>query len=83
MENTEGEKVILSWGELYYPIHHHEIMIATQVRRIVPSKTKDLWPMPQETKLVVASDLITERNISNPVKIRILSADKKFEVKKA
>lgn len=73
IENAKGEKVVLSWGEIYYPIHRHEIIIATDVMRIVPSKTKDLWPLPTETKLVVASDLITARNISNPVKITVVS----------
>jgi hypothetical protein len=82
IENEAGEKAILSWGEIYYPIHRHEILIATKVARIVPSKTKELWPLPQETKLVVASDLITERNISKPTKIRVVSASKKFEVNK-
>ncbi len=77
-----GEKTILSWGEIFYPVHHDEILIATQVARIVPSKTKDLWFLPEKTKLIVASDLITERNISNPVKIRVMSANKAFDVEK-
>jgi len=32
--------------------------------RIVPSKTKELWQLPETSKLVVANDLLTERNIS-------------------
>ena len=73
IENDRNEKVVLSWGEIYYPIHRHEILIATQVARIVPSKTKDLWTLPTESRLVVASDLLTHRNISNPTKITIRS----------
>lgn len=73
IENNAGEKVVLSWGEIYYPIHRHEIIIATDVMRIVPSKTKELWTLPENTKLVVGSDLITARNISNPSKIKIIS----------
>jgi len=73
IENASGEKVVLSWGEIYYPIHHHEIIIATEVMRIVPSKTKELWTLPEKTKLVVGHDLITARNISEPVKITIRS----------
>ncbi len=73
IENSNGEKVILSWGEIYYPNFLHNSIIATSVARIVPSKTKDLWPLPKESKLVVANDLITERNISNPVKITVKS----------
>ncbi len=82
VENSEGEKVILSWGEIYYPVNRHQIIIATDVARIVPSKTKELWPLPEKTKLVVGPDLITERNISNPMKIRILSSEMKFRVQK-
>ena len=82
VENAAGEKVVLSWGELYYPIHRHEILIASAVRRIVPSKTKDLWPLPETSKLVVASDLYTVRNISRPVKITIRSSSKSFEIRR-
>lgn len=80
VENAQGEKVVLSWGEIYYPIHRHEILIASGVRRIVPSKTKDLWPLPTDSKLVVASDLYTERNISNPVKITVRSSKIDFPI---
>jgi hypothetical protein len=73
IENDKGDKVVLSWGEIYYPIHRHEILIATDVMRVVPSKTKELWTLPVNTKLVVASDLVTARNISNPVKITVIS----------
>ena len=82
VENRAGEKVVFSWGEMYYPIHRHEILIATQVARIVPSKTKELWDLPVENKLVVASDLLTERNISNPVKITVKSFKGKFNIVK-
>jgi hypothetical protein len=78
--NNEGESVILSWGEIYYPVHLHEIIIATSVMRIVPSKTKELWPLPEKTRLVVAHDLLTERNISSPSKIIIHSAARSFKV---
>lgn len=47
IENHKGDKVVFRCGELYYPIHRHEIFIATQDARIVPSKTKDLWPYQQ------------------------------------
>ncbi len=73
ISNAKGEKVVLSWGEIYYPIHRHEIIIATEVMRIVPSKTKELWTLPEQTRLIVASDLITARNISNPEFIRVFS----------
>ena len=82
IENDKGEKVYISWGELYYPVHLHEIIIATKVMHIVPSKTKDYWPLPEEAKLVIASDLLTCRNISNPTKITVKSLNKHFKVTK-
>ncbi len=80
VENESGEKAVFSWGEIFYPNHLHEILIATEVMRIVPSKTKELWPLPTDCKLVVKHDLITARNISVPVRIRIVSAGRSFEV---
>lgn len=80
IENQKGEKVILSWGEIYYPNVLHCCIIASDVSRIVPSKTKDLWPLPTERKLVVGNDLITERNISNPVKITVKSYSRSIAV---
>jgi len=82
IENNLGEKVNISWGEIYYPNHLQEIIIATRVMRIVPSKTNELWPLPEQSKLVVATDLITERNISNPIKITIKSYPKSFKTVK-
>jgi hypothetical protein len=80
VENEKGEIVIFSWGELYYPNNLHKIIIATGVARIVPSKTKELWPLPSESRIVVASDLVTERNISSPVKITVKSYPHSFKV---
>ena len=80
IESADGEKVILSWGEIYYPNFLHNSLIATSVARIVPSKSKDLWPLPKESKLVIANDLITERNISNPVKITVRSYNRSIPV---
>jgi hypothetical protein len=82
IENEDGEKVNISWGEIYYPNHLHEIIIATKVMRIVPSKTDDLWELPEKAKVIVSSDLITERNILNPVKITVKSYPKSFETVK-
>jgi hypothetical protein len=80
--NNAGEKVVFSWGEIYYPNHLHEIIIATKVMRIVPSKTNELWPLPEESKVVVVSDLITERNISSPTKITVKSYVLDVEIEK-
>jgi hypothetical protein len=80
IENNRGEKVVISWGEIYYPNYLHSIIIATDVMRIVPSKTKELWPLPVECKLVIANDLITERNLSSPSKITVKSCQRSYNV---
>jgi beta-aspartyl-peptidase (threonine type) len=80
--NDRGETALFSWGEIYYPVNMHRLMIATSVARIVPSKAKDLWPLPAETKIVAGNDLVTSRNISNPVKITVKSLDSKYPVNK-
>jgi len=82
VQNKTGEKVVFSWGEIYYPNNLHKILIASSVSRIVPSKTKELWPLPGTSKIVAASDLVTERNISDPVKITVKSIRKSFPVVK-
>lgn len=82
VENKLGENVKISWGEIFYPNHLHEIIIASRVMRIIPSKTNELWELPTESKLIIASDLFTERNISKPQKITVKSYDKNFKVEK-
>jgi len=81
VENDKREKVVFSWGEIYYPNNLHKIIIATGVARIVPSKTKELWHLPTESKIVSGSDLVTERNISSPVRITVKSYSRSFVVK--
>lgn len=82
IENLAGEKTVISWGEIYYPVNRHQIIIATKVRRIVPSKTKDLWPLPTLAKLVVSTDLITERNLNAPSKITVKSANVEYPIRR-
>jgi len=78
IENDKGEIINVSWGEIFFPNHLNEIIIATQVMRIEPTKTDDLWPLPTQAKLIISSDLVTERNILNPVKITVKSYTKSF-----
>ncbi len=80
IENDQGQKVVFSWGEIYYPNNLHRIIIASGVSRIVPSKTKDLWPLPSESKIVAGNDLVTERNMLSPVKISVKSYPLSFKV---
>lgn len=82
IENATGDRVVFSWGEIYYHNNLHKIIIAAGVSRIVPSKSNDLWPIPTVSKIVAANDLRTERNISNPVKITVRSFPKSFETVK-
>ncbi|MBN3036447.1 MAG: hypothetical protein JW861_12750 [Bacteroidales bacterium] len=82
IENEKGERAVISWGEIYYPNHLHEIIIAHRVMRIVPSKTHELWPLPGESKLVVGGDLITDRNILYPVRLRVVSHPRSFRTEK-
>lgn len=78
--NAAGDSVVFSWGELFYPVQRHQILIANQVMRIVPGKTKDKWPLPVISRIIVGSDLITERNISDPVKIVVRSMNVNYKV---
>ncbi len=82
IENEKGEKALFSWGEIFYPNDIHKIIIASSVSRIVPSRTNDLWVLPTTARIVAASDLITERNISGPVKITVKSFPKSFKTVK-
>ena len=79
VENDKGERVVLSWGEIFYPTGLHRVMIATRVSPIIPTLTKEEWPLPQETRLIVAGDLATARNISAPAKIIVFSSPLSFK----
>jgi hypothetical protein len=82
VENASGRKAVVSWGEIYYPVQRHQVIIATRVMRIVPSKTKERWPLPKKARLVVASDLVAERNLENPTKITVCSWPCSYKVTK-
>jgi hypothetical protein len=82
IENAKGEKVILSWGEIYYPTALHRILIADRVAPIIPSETKENWPLPGSMKLVCGNDLVSERNIDAPTRITVFSAPLSFSVRK-
>lgn len=80
VENQDGEKVVFSWGEIYYPVSLHRIIVATDVTAIVPVKTGELWPLPSRPMIVAANDLLTERNITSPETITIRSFRRSFTV---
>ncbi len=82
VENARGDKVILSWGEIYYPAALHRVLIADRVSPIIPSVTKENWPLPDAMKLVCGNDLVSERNIASPTRITVFSAPLSFPGKK-
>ena len=74
VENARGDKVILSWGEIYYPTALHRVLIADRVAPIIPTKTLENWPLPGAMRLVCGNDLISERVLENPTRITVFSA---------
>jgi hypothetical protein len=77
---SAGDSAVFSWGEIYYPVNLHHIIIANSVTRIVPTKSKDKWPLPQKARLIAGTDLVTVRNISDPVRIVIRSLNVDYKV---
>jgi len=70
---------VVSWGEIFYPVHHHLQLIAVRVARHVPFKTPDVqYPLPVTSRLVISNDLLTCRNIDEPVAIEICSYQDDF-----
>ncbi|MEA1926665.1 MAG: hypothetical protein U9N73_00545 [Candidatus Auribacterota bacterium] len=80
IENARGEKVVVSWGEIFYPSILNRIIIATSVSPIVPSRSGEQWPIPKISKMVFADDLLAERNLTGPVKITVRSAPRSFPI---
>ncbi len=78
--NEKGDFATFSWGEIFYSPNTYQIIIAKNVTRIIPGKTKELWELPKESKLIVGTDRLSVRNISNPTKIVIKSLKGNFIV---
>lgn len=78
--NEKGEFAVFSWGELFYSADPYNIIIAKNVTRVIPGKTKEMWKLPEGAKLVAGGDRYSERNILNPVKIIIRSLRGDFKV---
>lgn len=73
VSNDKGQKAVFSWGELFYSGNMYSIVIAKRVTRVIPGKTGELWTLPEQMKLVVESDLISQRNIDTPTRITVKS----------
>ena len=82
VENAKGEKAVFSWGEIFYPTTLHRSLVAVQAAAIVPSLTKDRWPLPGKARLVGADDHLSERNLEDPVRITVRSGPLSFPVSK-
>jgi len=82
VEGQNGEKTVVSWGEIFYPANRHQVLVATHVTPIVPSKTKDMWPLPDKSKLIAGLDQYTHRNIISPESITVHSLRAEYEVKR-
>jgi len=80
VENAAGEKAVLSWGEIYYTNVQHRSLIAVRVSPVIPSHADDRWPVPTDTRLVCADDMVSARQIRQPVKITVLSCPHSFAV---
>jgi molybdate/tungstate transport system substrate-binding protein len=78
--NDKGEVAVFSWGELFYSADPYNIIIAKNVTRVIPGKTKEMWKLPVGAKLVAGGDRYSERNILNPSKIVIRSLRGDFKV---
>jgi len=73
VRNDRGDMAVFSWGEIFYSANPYGIVIAKRVTRLIPGKTGELWNLPDQTQLVVESDLISQRNIKSPSRITIRS----------
>jgi hypothetical protein len=82
VENANGDKAVLSWGEIFYPAVLHRVIIAASAAPIIPKETKESWPLATGVKLVCANDLYSERGILNPTRITVFTAPLEIPNKK-
>jgi hypothetical protein len=81
VENKAGERVIVSWGEIFYPAAENRIIIAVRASPIIPILAKQEWPLPDHPRLICGNDLFSARNLDNPSKITVFSAPISFPKK--
>jgi hypothetical protein len=77
IENAEGQKAVFSWSEIYYTNIPHQIIIATDYAPIKPHRKEVSYQIGKNWKIVAGNDLLSNRNIVNPVRITVKSFDKK------
>jgi hypothetical protein len=81
IENKAGERVVISWGEVFYPVAENRIIIAVRASPIIPILTKEEWTLPDHPRLICGNDLFSARNLDNPSKITVFSAPISFPKK--
>lgn len=77
IENDKGESVVFSWSEIFHTLNPHHVIIATGVAPVKPHRKEVSYPVGNTWKIVASNDLYAFRNLENPVKITVLSFDKK------
>jgi hypothetical protein len=77
IENDKGESVVFSWSEIFHSLNPHRVIIATSVAPVKPHRKEVNYPVGKTWKIVASNDLYAFRNIENPVKITVISFDKK------
>ncbi len=78
VENNKGEMAVFSWGELFFSRDGKNIILATEVAPIFPTSSDDRWDIPSRIKIVAGNDLLSVRNIEDPVSIRVVSFPASF-----
>jgi hypothetical protein len=82
VENDLGESAVFSWGEIFFSKRGRDIIFATAVSPIFPTKADDRWEIPTECSIIAGNDFLTVRNIKQPTKITIRSFPARFQGKK-
>jgi len=77
IENTNGEKVVFSWSEIFHTINPHQVIIATEAAPVVPFRKEVDYPVSEHWKVIAGGDLFAFRTLENPSKITVISFDKK------
>ncbi len=80
IKNQKGEKVVLSWGEIYYPSNQHRIIIASSVSAVNPFRSNEKWAIPSKSRLIMGNDLYSNRYLEEPTVIKVFSAPYSFKV---
>jgi len=82
VSNEAGESAVFSWGEIFFSKRGRDIILASGVTPIYPTKADDTWPVPESCSIIAGNDFHTLRNIKNPTRISVRSFPRSFPGKK-